>query len=351
MDRIEQRRMNMNDVNKENGITLTSIVVTVIILLILAGLTLVILNEFLTEEIMNVSNKTEEAFLKEKIEMTFMEVKTAYFENKDITNITKSEYFIKELEKSLEKSADIKEIVISGNVEESIRISLKYHNQKYEFEILANGEVNFINSLVGKVKIGDYIEYPVEYTDIYSRIQYTSTNGWRVIDDGVMEGTSGFVKIISTGIPVKWHYDITKYKSGQEAVDCLLNHFEDNILLEESTNGKEIKGDYFKVNQIANKVATLSLSDLNKACNALYNTNRKLDDISVIQDKYELFNLKYSQNFYYWLATVADDNKIYYLSDKNIQYEINFRMGIRPVIYLENNLNYKLENNVWKIVD
>lgn len=341
----------MNVVNKEKGSTIIFVVVTVIILLILAGVTLAMFNGFLTDKIETVSTKTDEAFLKENIEMTFMAIKASYLDDKEITSMSESEYFVQELEKSLENVKDIREVETSGSLDKSIEISLMYHNQKYHFEILANGEINLINSLIGKVKIGDYIEYPVEYVDLYSGTEYTSTNGWRVIDDGVMEGTSGFVKIISTGIPVKWYYDKTKYLNGQEAVDSLINHFEDNILINESADGEEIKGDYFKVHKIANKVTTLSLSDLNKAYNALYNTNRKLDDISTIEDSYELFDLKYSQTFYYWLATIGDNNKMCYLSNKGIQYEIDFRMGIRPVIYLENNLNYKLENNIWKITD
>ena len=57
----------MNVLNTKTGITLVSLVVTIIVLLILAGVTLVILNGFLLDKIATVSSKTEEAFLKEKI--------------------------------------------------------------------------------------------------------------------------------------------------------------------------------------------------------------------------------------------------------------------------------------------
>lgn len=65
----------MNVLNTKTGITLVSLVVTIIVLLILAGVTLVILNGFLLDKIATVSSKTEEAFLKEKIERLLWRLK------------------------------------------------------------------------------------------------------------------------------------------------------------------------------------------------------------------------------------------------------------------------------------
>lgn len=59
----------------------------------------------------------------------------------------------------------------------------------------------------GKIRIGDYIEYNVSYSNIYSAYgnidQYSTTNGWRILDYGTKnkQGKYEGVKIISTGIP------------------------------------------------------------------------------------------------------------------------------------------------------
>lgn len=349
-DRIVKRRNDVNILNQKTGITLVPLVVSIIILLILAGVTLVIFDGFFVDKIATVSNKTEESFLKEKIEMAFMEIKAAYWNEREKISVSESEYFLQELKKSLESSPDIEEVITSGNVEESIVIRFKYYHQNYQFQISKNGEVNLMTTLFGNAKIGDYVEYPVEYIDVYSQKHFTATNGWRVIDDGVMEGTSGFVRIISTGVPVKWYYEKKIYATSQQAIDSLMNHFEDNILLNELV--EKIDAHIFKVDNMASKVNILTLPEFNNICNILYKTNRALDDTSDIEDEYKLFNLDTTQPFFYWLATEEENtDRICYISNHGIFYNDNVRMGIRPVIYLENNLNYKLENDVWKIID
>lgn len=340
----------MNVLNTKTGITLVSLVVTIIVLLILAGVTLVILNGFLLDKIATVSSKTEEAFLKEKIEMAFMEIKTAYESEKETTSMNKSEYFVRELKKSLERG-DVEEVIISGTIEEGIKISLRYYNQMYEFKILANGELKLINPLLGNVKVGDYVEYPIQYIDIYSGKQDTSTDGWRVIDDGVMEGTSGAVKIISTGVPAKWFYDKMQYKNGKEAIDILTNHFEESILLDKGI--ESVNGSIFKIDKMTRKITTLTLAEFNYAYNALYKTSRTPDDMSDPEnDEYGLLKLKMAEPYFYWLATKEEGtSKICCVAGNRIYYDADIRIGIRLVIILEDDLNYKLENNVWKITD
>ena len=54
---------------------------------------------------------------------------------------------------------------------------------------------------------GMFIAYNVEYTDVYKGYEYTSKNGWRLLDytdNG--DGTLSNVKLISTGVPAKLYY-------------------------------------------------------------------------------------------------------------------------------------------------
>ena len=56
--------------------------------------------------------------------------------------------------------------------------------------------------------IGDYVTYNVSYTDIYTGYEFTTSNGWRILDIGTpnVDGTYSNVKLISTGIPVELNY-------------------------------------------------------------------------------------------------------------------------------------------------
>ena len=65
----------------------------------------------------------------------------------------------------------------------------------------SDGEEN--GTITSTLKVGSYVEYDVSYTDMYTDIQYTSTNGWRYL------GTDdvGHKLLISTAIPAVLFYD------------------------------------------------------------------------------------------------------------------------------------------------
>lgn len=343
----------MDDWKKKNGISLVALTVTIIILLILTGVTLKITHNSIIDKVILASTKTAEEALQEKIKLILNEIEISYW--MDASNNfaeTKSEYWKRMLVEKLGEIEDIKNVQIWEGENEELKIAFSSENQNYEFKVLSDGEVNFKKPLKGNVKLGDYIEYPIEYIDVYSEKIYTALNGWRVIDDGVMEGTSGYVKIISTGVPAKWSCEGI---NNRLELDNLMNHFEELEL--QDNKGTEIEGKQFKNEKFASKITTISLSDLNQVCNILYETKRDLSDTSVIEDKYELFHLKNSGMFYYWLGTIREETKsgMYFISDEGIDYyDYDYnkaRFGVRPVIYLKNGMNCKLENNVWKIID
>ena len=101
------------------------------------------------------------------------------------------------------------------------------------------------------------------------------------------------------------------------------------------------------------KITTLTLAEFNYAYNALYKTSRTPDDMSDPEnDEYGLLKLKMAEPYFYWLATKEEGtSKICCVAGNRIYYDADIRIGIRPVIILEDDLNYKLENNVWKIMD
>jgi len=143
------------------------------------------------------------------------------------------------------KSASIMTISARENEKDEINFIVDYDFENYNEITLKN-----------HVKIGDYVEYPFEYYDIYTGKYYSSSNGWRVIDID----DSGNIKIISTGIPVEWYYEVGD--------NNIKHNFE--LLTNLNMYNKElITGKNFKIDGIADKIENLSLADLNNFCNKI----------------------------------------------------------------------------------
>jgi len=219
--------------------------------------------------------------------------------------------------------------------------TMAVQNEKDEINFIENYDFDNYSEVILKnyVKIGDYVEYPFEYYDIYTGKYYSSSNGWRVIDID----DSGSIKIISTGIPVEWYYEVGD--------NNIKHNFE--LLTNLNMYNKElITGKNFKIDGIADKIENLSLADLNNFCNKIYGANREENDTSKLIDSYELFYLP-NEFTYYWLSTndVDDNEKIYYVSHNAIESEKDYRLGIRPVITLKDNWMGIYVNDVWKYIN
>ena len=65
------------------------------------------------------------------------------------------------------------------------------------------------------LKVGDYVEYDVSYTDMYTGYEFEEKNGWRVLDPGEEnpDGTYSGVKLISTGVPANLYYSYSTIKN------------------------------------------------------------------------------------------------------------------------------------------
>lgn len=62
------------------------------------------------------------------------------------------------------------------------------------------------------LQIGDYINYNVSYKDCRN-FDYTSLNGWRVLNSTENEDGTYNVKIVSTGVPVGYRYNANQIKT------------------------------------------------------------------------------------------------------------------------------------------
>lgn len=268
-----------------NGITLIALVITIITLLILAGVSVVMYNNSVINRAELATMKMKEASIKENSEL---------------------------------KKGDLQIVEYSN-----ITVKLK-----------------------GNVKVGDYINYPIEYDDAYTRVHYTSSNGWRVIDDGIMQGTSGSVKIISSHIPVKFSYNSANYDNNVDsAIYDLTTNFENKEFYWGFTNDT-VDGSYFNVSNLSKGVTTLTLEDLNCTYNSLYGTERNSNSIEVLSQNDDLFYINQ-----YWIASKPQENNtdMYFCVQGIFLTELYQRCGIRPVVELRDELDGKYNNGLWEI--
>ena len=275
----------MNILKISNGITLIALVITIITLLILAGVSVGMYNNSVINKAELATVKMKEASIKEKGEL---------------------------------KKSDI-QIVGCSN----ITVNLK-----------------------GNVNVGDYINYPIEYDDTYTRVHYTSSNGWRVIDDGIMQRTSGSVKIISSHIPIKFSNNSVNYKNNVDsAIYDLTTNFENKEFYWGFTKNK-VNGSYFNVSNLSKCVTTLTLEDLNCAYNLLYGTERNSNSIEALSQNDDLFCINQ-----YWIASKPQENNtdMYFCVQGIFLREINLKCGIRPVVVLKDELEGKYNDGLWEI--
>ena len=329
----------MNNFCSTKGITLIALIVTIIILLILAGVALHIFDEAVVAKSEEASAKTIEATTKENVQLVLSEYQIERYSRQNLS------YNLKENLENIDGVKNVK--IIENNSDNSDYVELEYNDSKSAFKILQTEIKETDLLLKGNVKIGDYIEYPMGYIDVYTTADYKPTNGWRILDDGTI---SGNVRIISTGVPAKWAYDSTEYANTEEAVQKLLNCFNNDTAI--GVTGEKIKESDIK-KKSAESVSVLTLRDLNLVYYLIYNPERAENSIDSLSNDDDLFNLG-NFGITYWLATESIENEsdIYYITlNTQIKHKKLLKAGVRPVITIKEGLSGKFENNIWKEIN
>lgn len=329
-----------------NGITLIALIVTIIILFILAGVSIILTKDWFVSHAVFAVTKTAEEMLKENIEMIISETNMTFqIEKYHHPDLDKKIFYENYIKFCLEKSDDFKNIIVSFDENENINISYQYKSQNYSFIVSNGGSVNLIQNLKGNVKVGDSIEYPINYIDVFSNDSYLySKNAWTIINDGVTDSANPYIKIVSTGIPVKYYHNI----SAIETVSKFENNFEDVELLDYDWN--ELTGNDFLNKNLATKVKALNLEELNYAYNVLNKTSRNLLCTDLLDTSDTLFYTS-NKNVKYWLATSKDSELMYVEHEKIRSTSLDYRFGIKIVVYLKDDLKGYFQDGVWKIVN
>ncbi len=222
-------------------------------------------------------------------------------------------------------------------------------------------------------QVGDYINYNIQYTDIYQTDKtFNTANGWRILNikRNNFDNTKYDIDIISTGIPARLNYWAgqtgewwgTEGNINEKAAYGLQNNFE-SILFSQTDTPEKNEGGYillkdelnnnisgnngriFLKGNKATNVRCMTLGELNEAYNKIKGTSRTAES----RDNVETLNLFYMKGLtgytadaYYWLAT-ADAKGKYKCEILGVKadgtfigtYNASTPYGIRPVITLE----------------
>ena len=391
------------------GITLIALVITIIVLLILAGISIAMLTgqNGILNRATEAKNTTGTAQVDEQVKLSVAEALS-----NGLGTITEEN-----LTKALNSNVGSGKYELTGDAVNgwTIKAADKTYN------ISGNGEISGGNNggnsgenTGGGITGGNeseyiddsYVEYNVAYTDIYTGTKYTNLTGWRVlnkVDNG--DGTSN-LDIISTGIPAGVYYDysyikdttyspwvgtaddITKYvsryytsgsntNSNMYAASGLRYNFEKIKFKKQSedttkSNGEYNTGYYTEIS----KNGTAQTGDIDgttfKARNNVevrsvihsdITGDEKSSSITVADpsDKKGLFIL---QNYtpdkhtigWYWFASPdpSNDGCVYdVFYDGDVGFGFSISLGVRPVVSMTNvKMQRKAGNShVWEIVD
>lgn len=304
-------------------------------------------------------------------------------------------------------------ITLTFNSLESAELNyIETLNVKVEITTPYKDEKNlFINIINSEELIGQNIEYDVSYTDMYSKYDFTSSDGWRILDPGTLnsDGTYSNTKIVTTGIPVKLYYNassgptstsnqsskwwgtyeqvnkeyglnFSSWTSGNSryfAAYGMKYNFK-LIPFSSGTNSTKNKGYYTKItnasatstttgeifiNDNSKSVHALLKEEMNLAINKMQRNNDRvlteLDTLSATVDPRGMFYLRGLNNYDYtstttapyWLGTPNDDSTglVRVQATGTFSGGTDNTYGVRPVITL--NKKIQLNNGVWQIVE
>lgn len=311
--------------NKQNGITLVALVITIIVFLIFAR-----------------SNNCEW----EKIQLAVLEA-----QNKK-NNLTK-----KSITDSLIK-------VFGNDVELNENAPWIFEGIYNKYFIYEDGDIK-IKEDYSKLSIGDYINYPVKYENLFSyNNQYKPKDeysGWRILS---IDKQNNIVRIVSAGIPLLYYFQYNNTVPVQELNNNFLNiNFSDYGFID--SNNNLIDNSSNLINLFSNKFTSL-INGIPQV------SSLKKEDIQQIIGNLDWGSSVKSSNLFaipcdssnegdfsfYWLASpyMGQQQLWAIYSDGTIKNQNGKTLGIRSVVTLKENIqfNQDMENSsenkvVWNI--
>lgn len=344
-----------NQLRGKKGITLIALVITIIVLLILAGVTIATLtgDNGLLQKATGAKQANEEA---KELELIKVAVSAAKTNEENLITIDNLNH---ELEVNFKKNVNL-----TGN---SPWLYKGDYNQYY---INEDGIIKCKEDY-SELQVGDYVNYPVSYQNVSSNYEPTEDYiGWRILS---IDKENNEVKLVSAGIPIKYNTNNNKTALERES-ELTINFWSTDFASTEGFN-QEWKKDIFDNQYTEKNTLNESTSEINidselvgypkiqvfskndleevlgeKAVNGTSVVSNDLLGIpSTTEDCYAV----------YWLATPTSKSlwSVYgwgaQKGDGTVRSDSwKTTLGVRLVVYLNRNLKfYKTENtsDIWQL--
>lgn len=228
--------------------------------------------------------------------------------------------------------------------------------------------VDDLPKLADVVKVGDYVNYPVYYDNVYiDDTNYKSTyKGWRVISKDVdIDGNEavGTVNLVSAGVPLTYyHYNDGQISNKNLAINFLTTSFH-------ASNNNQYRKTGFNPYQTLTQIFTNKYTDTyandTSVTYPIYSPNTvtgsktagtlkvramtkedimRITENTTFSTSIDLSNAKYQNLFevdaYYWLASARSNFDLWYVSsDGSVGYiNATHEYGVRPVVSLKSDI-------------
>jgi len=255
----------------QKGITLIALVVTIIVLLILAGVAIQIA---LDDGIVDYANTATEDYREAEVleEMQVLMARRYLDEQTKGTEAGTLNEFLSPKVDSIEEQ-DSNTIVVEKN---GVRVTITKKDDGM-YEIKGNKETDARGYLVDIVEVGDYVDIGIDYKnkqDFDATEHISTTNaltGWRVLSKSG-SGKTGTVKLVSAGCPLTYYH-----KNGESSIS--ITNLEDlNKELTIVTSGIGFGENGFGINDLTTVFTQEKYIDTSKGVHALgcsthYSTN------------------------------------------------------------------------------
>ena len=194
---MKKGQRNKGKRERERGITLIALVITIIVLLILAGVTIATLtgdNGILTKA----SQAKEENILGQEKDEMLIAYSGAMLEKEGKDSVVADD---------LNSQFSTNGTLATANGDDPIVVTFTETGNVYT--INSDGTIT-----EGTPYIDDsYVQYDVSYTDVTTGTKYTKNTGWRILNQNQNEDGTYDLDIISTGIPAGLYYDYSSAKT------------------------------------------------------------------------------------------------------------------------------------------
>lgn len=344
-----------------NGITLISLVVTIVVLLILAGVSinLVLGNNGIIKKAKEAKEQTEIVQLKEKLELSMTNINILYYKDENDSNSNDKTNYYSNKEIFLDNSLIKNEYELidyefydTGKISGKIRAN---SNNMYYFSAnIENCEVKVVNVKDNDLllenellQIGQYVNYPIRYKDAYINKLYTNS-GWRIIDTGRLSNNSQSIQLISTGIPLKYNWKFSEWGSAMDTANSLrdFNSLK-NIKFENNMNIWPLLDKNYASNIY---VADLDILNFSNNSNIDYFDSFS-GDLYALNDLDDLYS---NEDIKIWLSSAINENQLRFIRTTgavSYNYRGSAIQGIRIIITLDKTVkgNFDTETNIWNI--